>query len=133
MDFETLKVLYDYPVHLCPRCGNRSLALKDSAPRASFQCFECEARFHGTAPYPAGAPGGRLILETSRERAEKGFTVDLSDRILASELNPEEYTEARLRRRHVRERGLRLGCWTLLLAVLLFFLVLLIQFIAGAL
>lgn len=133
MEFETLRKLYDYPVHPCPRCSNRSLALKDSVPRASFQCFECEARFHGISLYPEDVPAGPFTLESSRGQAKKGFTIDLSDRILASELNPEEYTEARLRRRHTRERVMRLGCWTFVLAGLLFFLVLLVQFIAGAL
>lgn len=133
MDVDALRSLYDYPVHICPRCGNRSLALKDSVPRASFQCFECEARFHGTAAYPEGVPAGRLTLESSRGRAGLGVTLDLSDRILASELNPEEFTGARLRRRHRRERLMRVGCWTMMLAGVLFLLILLIQFIAGSL
>ncbi|MBI4161468.1 MAG: hypothetical protein HY509_03380 [Acidobacteria bacterium] len=133
MDPETLQRLYDYPVFPCPRCGNRALALRERHPRATFQCFECEAVFHASGPYPRAAASGPLRLESGRGRGEAGFAVDLAEGIPASRLFPEEFTEGRLRLRHRRERFLQTGCTLVLLLIGLALAGLLLRFLVGAL
>ena len=133
MDTERLRRIYDYPVYPCPRCGNRSLALKEAAPVASFQCFECEARFQGRGPHPDHPGHGRFPLTSHFATGDQSIGIERADAVLASELFPAEYSPARLRRRYWREHSLRVGCTLLVASLLLLLLVQLIHFIAGVL
>ena len=133
MEYQDLKKVYDHPVFLCPRCGNRALGLRQNFPRASFQCSDCEAFFHSLEPFPEGNPSGSFRIESARARGGRTILLKLSDYCMASELFPDDFTEPKLRRRCRRERIMRIGCLIFVLGLAGFLLTLIVQFFVGVL
>ena len=129
MDFDRLRKVYDYPIFPCPRCGQKSLALREASPRASFQCFECETILHGTGPFPPDPDSQKFPLVSYRRPQDTVGFLDVTEQSMASEISPRDFEEKALRRRHFRERTLRFGCQFFTLGFILFALYLLIGFI----
>ncbi len=133
MEYQDLKKAFDHPIFPCPRCGNRALGLRQNVPRASFQCSDCEAFFHGLEPFPAGDLKGSFRIESARARGGKTILLELADHRMASDLFPGDFTESRLRRRCRREKIMRIGCLLFLLGLGGVLLILIIQFYVGVL
>ncbi len=129
MDVDRLRKAYDYPIFPCPRCGQKSLALREASPCASFQCFECETILHGTGPFPLNPDRQPFPLVSYRRPQDTVGFLDLAGRSMASEIFPADFEEKALRRKHFREQTLRFGCQVLALGFILFALYLLIQFV----
>ena len=129
MDVDRLRKSYDYPIFSCPRCGQKSLALREASPRASFQCFECETILHGTGPFPPDPDSQQFPLVSYRRLQDTVGFLDLAEQSMASEIFPWDFEEKALRQRHFRERTLHFGCQFLALGFILFALFLLIRFI----
>lgn len=111
---------FDYPVYLCPRCGERAVSVHSSEPEVVLRCDRCEQRYFPDdrreveirRDARAGSDPFHGVWEVwdNEERLGPCLRLDLDDSVAASALYPEEYTEEAARRRQFRENVILLGC-----------------------
>ncbi|MCZ6778866.1 MAG: hypothetical protein O7F16_07835 [Acidobacteria bacterium] len=113
---------YDYSVYTCPRCGQRAVSVHSSDPEVILRCDDCEVRFYpsddeeivirravraGKDPFH-----GVWKMWDNEERVGQPLSLDLDDRVAASVVYPDLYSEEAVNKRRFRENVVMLGCLT---------------------